>query len=129
MNVRWPIPFLYVIWRISDLWHYLRKNGEQRRGRLALLTFHAKLRTKEKQSSTPMFLRRKFLHGWLKKKKKKNQTLSVWTPSLPSLLLKSSFTSCQFTRRETDAVTPFPKIFTACMGYQEDRMINQIGFD
>ena len=39
---------------------------------------------------------------------KKNETLSVWTPSLPSLLLKSSSTSCQFTRKETDVVIPFP---------------------
>ena len=59
----------------------------------------------------------------------KNETLSLETPSLPPSTLEVVFNCCQFTRKDTDVAISFSlQTFTACTGYQENRMINQIGF-
>ncbi|RMX61302.1 hypothetical protein pdam_00025126, partial [Pocillopora damicornis] len=47
----------------------------------------------------------------------------------PPSTIEVVFNCCQFTRKDTDVAISFSlQTFTACTGYQENRMINQIGF-
>ena len=71
-----------------------------------------------------MFLRKNESMGSWKKR-----NVVAWDSVPPPSTLEVVFNCCQFTRKDTDVAISFSlQTFTACTGYQENRMINQIGF-